>query len=142
MAWRTSLGEVKLPRTSQDDACAPAECAGTSGGTTGAIHDKFVSLGGCASILGGPTTGEVGTPDGVGRYTVFQKGSIYWTARLGAFEVHGAIRDKWAAVGWETGSLGYPTSDEHAVAGGRQSDFEHGSIRFDVSSGQTTVTKK
>lgn len=27
-------------------------------------------------------------------------------------EVHGAIRDKWASLGYERGLLGYPISDE------------------------------
>jgi hypothetical protein len=185
-----------------DDACAasgaPAgpECAGASGSTVGVIHDKYVSLGECGSFLGGPTTEETGAPDGVGRYNVFQNGSIYWTPQTGAFEVHGAIRDqwkvlgweagvlgypitdetktpdgvgrynvfqkgsiyyspntgahevygvirdKWASTGWEAGPLGYPTSGEYAVANGRQNDFEHGSITFDASSGQATVTQK
>jgi uncharacterized protein with LGFP repeats len=26
--------------------------------------------------------------------------------------VHGAIRDKWAALGWERGVAGYPLTDE------------------------------
>ncbi len=125
-----------------DDACAPPECPGGAGGTGGAIHDKYVALGECRSFLGAPTTGETGTPDGVGRYNVFQNGSIYWTPQTGAFEVHGAIRDKWAALKWEAGELGYPTSDEYAVAGGRRNDFQHGAITFDPVSGQSAVTKK
>ncbi|GAB16036.1 hypothetical protein ARGLB_105_00010, partial [Arthrobacter globiformis NBRC 12137] len=34
--------------------------------------------------------------------------SIYWSPKTGAHEVHGAIRAKWAALGWEKGPLGYP----------------------------------
>src|SRR5262249_28354911 len=68
-----------------DDECNPPECAGSSGGTVGAIHDKYVSLGGCTSFLGLPVDGEKGTPDNVGRYSVFDHGSIYWTSDTGAF---------------------------------------------------------
>jgi hypothetical protein len=125
-----------------DDACAGAECPGTSGGTIGAIHDLYVSLGECGSFLGGPTTNETTTPDTIGRYNVFQGGSIYWSPNTGAHEVYGRIRDKWKELGWEAGALGYPTSGEYAVSGGRQSDFEHGSIRFDFASGDTSVTTK
>ena len=56
--------------------------------------------------------------------------AAYWTPITGAHEVRGAIRDRWAALGWERGSLGYPVSDEtNEVDGsGRLSLFEHGAI--------------
>ena len=76
---------------------------------------------------------------GVGRFTRFERGSIYWTPATGAHEVHGHIRDKWRDLGWEAGSLGYPTSDEYAVSGGRRSDFEHGALVWRASSGQVDV---
>jgi hypothetical protein len=117
---------------------ALADCAQDAVG--GAIGQKYTALGGCGSLLGPPITEERGTPDGVGRYNVFEKGSIYWTPQGGAFEVNGKIRDAWAQDGWEVGELGYPTSDEYAVTNGRRSDFQHGSITFDSTTGQTTVT--
>src|SRR5205807_10494307 len=78
----------------------------------GAIRDKWSSIGWERSVLGYPITDETGTPDGVGRYNHFQSGSIYWTPSTGAHEVHGAIRDRWSALGWENSYLGYPISDE------------------------------
>jgi hypothetical protein len=105
----------------------------------GAIEDKYLELGGCGSFLGAPTTPEKAAPDGVGRYSVFQHGSIYWTPKLGAHEVHGKIRDKWAELGWEQSSLGYPISDEYPVPVGSRSDFEHGSITWDAAKQQVTV---
>jgi hypothetical protein len=79
----------------------------------GAIRDKYLALGAEASILGYPRTDETGTPDGIGRYNHFQGGSIYWTPGTWAHEVHGLIRDRWSALGWETNpQLGYPISDE------------------------------
>ena len=119
---------------------AGTTCPGGSGAAVGAIEAKLHALGGCGSFLGAPTTSEQGTPDGVGRYNVFQNGSIYWTPQTGAFEVHGVIRDTWASLGWEAGSLGYPVSDEYAVASGRRSDFQHGAITFDATSGKATAT--
>jgi hypothetical protein len=111
----------------------------------GLIRDHWQALGWETSALGYPVTDETGTPDGVGRYNHFknprlnnQGGSIYWTPALGAHEVHGAIRDFWANQGWERGPLGYPTSDEYAVSVGRRSDFEHGTITFNSTTGQTT----
>lgn len=105
----------------------------------GLIHDKWASLDWEKGSLGYPITDENAAPDGIGRYSVFERGSIYWTPATGAHEVHGRIRDAWKTTGWETGSLGYPTSDEYAVTGGRRSDFQHGSITWDASTDQTTV---
>ncbi|PSN10248.1 hypothetical protein C7271_26285, partial [filamentous cyanobacterium CCP5] len=95
----------------------------------GAIRDKWLALGGESSFLGQPETDELTTPDGVGRFNHFQGGSIYWTPSTGAHEVHGAIRDKWAELGWERSWLGYPITDEiEFPEGGRVSSFQHGTI--------------
>lgn len=96
----------------------------------GAIRTKWAGLGWESSFLGFPTTDELGTPDRVGRYNHFQGGSIYWSPGTGANEVHGLIRDEWGRRGWERSSLGYPTSDEFAVPGGRRSNFQRGYIEF------------
>jgi uncharacterized protein with LGFP repeats len=93
------------------------------------------------SFLLYPATDETGTPDGVGRFNHFQGGSIYWTPQTGPHEVHGGIRAVWSSMGWETGRLGYPTSDEYTSSPGfRRSDFQHGSITWNLATGQWTVT--
>jgi len=92
----------------------------------GAIRGHWVALGWETGPTGYPVTDERTTPDGVGRYNHFTGGdgaSIYWTPATGAQLVHGAIRDRWASMGWELSSLGYPVSDEYAVPGGRRSNF-------------------
>ncbi len=95
----------------------------------GAIREKWESLGWEKSFLGFPLTDETVTPDGQGQYNHFQGGSIYWSPSTGAFEVHGAIRDRWASLGWEQSFLGYPVSNEMDFdAGGRISVFQHGVI--------------
>jgi uncharacterized protein with LGFP repeats len=103
----------------------------------GAIRDKWSSLGWERGFLKYPTTDETTTPDGVGRYNHFQGGSVYWTPATGAHEVHGAIRDRWASMGWERSFLGYPTSDELVTEDGvgRYSEFQHGSIYWSPSTG-------
>ncbi|MDF0650752.1 MAG: hypothetical protein P0121_04685 [Nitrospira sp.] len=103
----------------------------------GAIRGKWASLGWERSFLGYPLTDESTTPDGVGRYNHFQGGSIYWTPSTGAHEVHGAIRGKWASLGWERSFLGYPTSDELSTEDGtgRYSEFQHGSIYWSPATG-------
>jgi uncharacterized protein with LGFP repeats len=105
----------------------------------GAILDKWASMGWENSVVGFPTTDESGTPDGIGRFNHFSLGgSVYWTPATQAHEVHGAIRDKWASLGWERSCLGYPVSDELAITGGRQSNFQQGVITFDATSLQAT----
>lgn len=103
----------------------------------GAIRDTWARLGWERSALGYPTTSERATPDRVGRYNHFQSGSIYWTPATGAHEVRGAIRDAWAAMGWEGSRLGYPVSDEYAVPGGRRTDFQGGSLIWTPATGVT-----
>ncbi|WP_425309456.1 PKD domain-containing protein [Ammonicoccus fulvus] len=96
----------------------------------GSIRAKWAGLGWETSVLRLPTTDELGTPDRVGRFNHFEGGSIYWSPGTGAWEVHGLIRDEWARRGWERSSLGYPTSDEFAVPGGRRSNFQRGYIEW------------
>jgi uncharacterized protein with LGFP repeats len=43
-------------------------------------------------------------------------------------------------MGWERSSLGYPTSDEYGINGGRRNDFVHGWITFWFSNGAVEVT--
>ncbi|MDQ6649143.1 MAG: peptidoglycan-binding protein [Actinomycetota bacterium] len=90
--------------------------------------------------LGYPVTDESGTPDGVGRYNHFSRAtSVYWTPATGAHAVVGAVRAAWAASGWEAGSLGYPSSEEYDVPGGRRSDFVGGWLRWDRVTGAVTM---
>jgi hypothetical protein len=107
----------------------------------GSIRDEWSSLGWERSVVGYPVTDETGTPDGIGRYNHFGVGSIYWTPATGAHEVHGAIRDKWASMGWERSYLGYPTSDETSleflpfIGPARVSYFQNGNITWTSGSG-------
>jgi uncharacterized protein with LGFP repeats len=103
----------------------------------GAIRGTWSALGWERGPLGYPTTDESGTPDGRGRYNHFQGGSVYWTAATGAWEVRGAIRSRWASMGWERSWLGYPVSHEYTTPAGARSDFEHGSIVWDATTGTT-----
>ena len=49
--------------------------------------------------------------------------------------MQGAIRQQWAALGWERGPLGYPTTDEHDIPGGRASNFQGGEIQWTQTGG-------
>ncbi len=107
----------------------------------GAIRTLWAATGWERGPLGYPTTDETTTPDQLGRYNHFtgSAGSIYWTPGTGAHEVHGAIAARWAALGWERSPLGYPTSNEYTVTGGRASAFAHGTITWNAATGATTT---
>jgi uncharacterized protein with LGFP repeats len=103
----------------------------------GAIRATWAALGWEKGPAGYPVTDESGTPDGRGRFNHFTKGgSIYWTPESGAHVVYGAIRAKWESIGWERSNLGYPTSDEFDVSGGRRVNFQKGYITWDRSTFQ------
>jgi uncharacterized protein with LGFP repeats/glucose/arabinose dehydrogenase len=106
----------------------------------GSIRALWAQLGWERSFLGYPVTNETGTPDGIGRFNHFQgqNGSIYWSPNTGAHELRGAIKARWAALGWEGSYLGYPTSNEYDVAGGRRSDFQNGYIVWNRATGAVT----
>jgi uncharacterized protein with LGFP repeats len=107
----------------------------------GAIYDKWNALGRERSLLNFPTSDTKTSADGVGRYGEFDTGVIISRPGKGTFEVHGALFDKWHALGREAGSLGYPTSDTLSGGGGtRISRFEHGELSYDPVTRQVTVT--
>lgn len=99
----------------------------------GQIWQKWGKLG-YEKFFGYPTTDEVVAADGVGRYTHFSgNGSIYWSPSTTAFELHGSIRDRYKAIGWEVG-LGYPTTDETWVPGnaGKYNHFIQGGFAHSI----------
>ncbi len=109
----------------------------------GAIYGDWASLGYERGPLGYPTSDETGTPDGVGRFNAFAgtgRSGIYWTPNTGAHEVQGAIYAQWASLGYERSGLGYPTSDEYTIPGGRGNDFVHGTITWQANTGTTQTT--
>lgn len=80
----------------------------------GKIEETFHRLGGVNYF------GDATTPESVsawnGRFQHFRNNiSIYWHPNADggtAHAVQGRIRDKWADLGWENSSLGYPVTDE------------------------------
>lgn len=109
----------------------------------GRIEETYQRLGGW------PTFGDALTPESVsawnGRFQVFARdSSIYWHPNVDggtAHQVGGAIRDKWAELGWEREYLGYPTTDELPTRqpGGRFNHFQGGSIYWSPSTGAHKV---
>ncbi|NAZ88554.1 LGFP repeat-containing protein, partial [Kineococcus indalonis] len=119
-------------------SAAPATADPRVGGDIGVKYDQ---LGGEGGLLGAPVTGEIRTPNERGAYVAFRRGSIYWSPWSGAHEVHGEIRNGWGRLGWENGSLRFPTSDEITTPNGRgaYNTFEGGAIYFSPATGAHAV---
>lgn len=114
---------------------------GTAHQVEGRIRDKWRDLKWENGFLKYPLTDESVTPDGVGRFNHFEGGSIYWSPSTDAHEVHGSIRDRWSADGWERGELKYPVTDESGTPDGvgRFNHFQGGSIYWHPSYGPKKV---
>ncbi|NNG20610.1 hypothetical protein HJ590_13785 [Naumannella sp. ID2617S] len=71
----------------------------------------------------------------------FERGSVYDSASTNPQIIKGAIREKWAQLGWENGQLGYPTSDENCGLkdGGCFQSFQGGLIYWSPATGAHPV---
>ena len=92
----------------------------------GRINARYAEIGGPASWLGFPKSGEQKTPDGAGRFVHFENGSIYWTAETGAWAIPGDMFAAWGANGYETGDLKYPSGAVKQVGKGYTQEFQDG----------------
>jgi hypothetical protein len=111
----------------------------------GLIGQRWLQIG--REAFGYPLTDELWTPDGRGRFNHFRAvhlpgkpdSSIYWSPESGAHEVYGAIRAKWAAMGWERSQLRYPIAAEQDHAGGRIQRFQGGGLFWARATGVVSV---
>lgn len=127
---------------------------------TGPIRAKYATMISESSFLGFPTSDPTAMAGGT--YNHFQGGSVLWSQPTGAAALRGPIRDKYAALGWATSTLGFPTSDEKVVmktvettttaadgtettttqqvaTEGRYTDFTGGSIYWSAATGAHTL---
>lgn len=94
----------------------------------GLILGKYAELGYENSPVGLPVEEEMPAKD-LGRYQRFEGGTLYWSPLSGAWAVRsGPIMDAWRDAGYENGRLGYPISDEFAIPGGVQQNFQTGFV--------------
>ena len=109
--------------------------------SAGAVDAAWAASGGAAGMLRSPVGTETSTPDGRGAYRHYEGGSVYWTATTGAHVVRGAPLDRWASLGWERSSLGYPVSGTTPVPGlsGLYQHFEGGSLYYNKATGTRVV---
>ncbi len=102
-------------------ACLSNECDSS-------ITRRYYALGGPDGFLGIRTQSERNTPDGQGRYAVYQGGRLYSSSATGAREVHGSIYSAWAAAGATSGAFGFPTTDVRGDSRVRYSLFQGGGV--------------
>jgi uncharacterized protein with LGFP repeats len=103
----------------------------------GAIRGDWQSLGFENGALGYPVTGEVSGLTNGGVYQLYQGGAIVWSPATGAHESTGAIRATYAQLGFETGVMGYPTTDEVSglTGGGVTQAYQGGAIVWSPATG-------
>jgi len=84
----------------------------------GKIFEKYHKVNLEKSFLHFPKSEEAVLPNNTGVFQVFEGGWIYFKFNTGeAFTVAGEIFNKWAQMGWEKGTLGFPTSDFQQTSG-------------------------
>jgi uncharacterized protein with LGFP repeats len=102
---------------------------------TGAILDKYMSL-------GGPADGDLGFPtidEGAGRapdsrnttFSAADNPVIFWTPDTGARVVRGPINAAWDTLGGSAGQLGVPTDDETYRGNLITQKFSGGELTYD-----------
>ena len=73
-------------------------------------------------------------------FQVFQKGSVYWSPASAAHALTNRYtRERWGALGWENGRLGYPVAEERAVTGGTTQRFQGGTLSFVAATNEVRV---
>jgi uncharacterized protein with LGFP repeats len=115
----------------------------------GAIGERWLQTG--REQFGYPITDETPTADGRGRFNHFRafkpdgsligESSIFWLPEVGAHEIFGAIRDKWASLDWDRSPLGYPIGPEQPTFDnvGRFQNFQGGIISWHPATGSHVV---
>lgn len=108
----------------------------------GKVDEAYKKMGSSGSVLGLPVDEEHKTHDKRGYYQDFQGGRLYWSFRNGAHWVRGTILDKYRQMGYTSGKLGWPTSNEKATKKGAVSSFEHGRIEWTAKNNTAKYYKK
>lgn len=106
---------------------------------SGAIAARWNALGGAGGILGAPKGPEqqFGQFASI-RWQPFNGGNIFWSAATGAWEMYGAIFQRW----WGgAGNIGLPTGGEEngPYPGSRWQRFQNGRIYWHTTTGARVI---
>lgn len=127
--WRLYSDWFGDPRGGAPGASAIASTAATWASGLGTASSNVVAVNGGAN--------------GSGSGQMFAKGSIYYTASIGAHAVLEPVRQVYWAMHGPAGSLGWPTSDPLTLAGyagGLGQAFQGGSVYSSTATGAHAVT--
>lgn len=102
----------------------------------GKILEKWSELGGTTGSLGFPIADETPTSDGVGRFSLFEYGAIYWHPDTGAWEVTDLTNLLWRNAGAESSRYGYPISAPRIENGWKIQAFSGGKISVPIKDTQ------
>ncbi len=126
-----ALNEIREIAARFDAPPGPEDLARVMEG--GAIHTRWLEVGGMEGMLGAPTSPEA-IGEGSTKYATFEHGAVYWSPETGAQPITGAIYDAWASLGYERGVLGLPTSAELAEPEWVGQNFQHGTLNYNRAS--------
>jgi uncharacterized protein with LGFP repeats len=143
-------GDLGYPVSDETAVDGPARRAGFQGGRVvlvpglgalevlGPVETVYLRAGAEAGMLGLPAERQVSVP--LGRAQRFANGRISVLQGVGYF-CRGPIADRYAELGNEVGTLGFPTTDEYRPSDGvRRNDFQRGTISYDEPTQTTTVS--
>lgn len=157
-AWETAGGGAEGPLGPKDGGVYPAGPGfgqNFAGGKifftpqtgahimSGAILEKYESLGGPTGDLGFPTIDEGPGRAADSRNVTFNAPDnpvIFWTPATGARVVRGAINSAWDALGGSAGVLGVPADDETTDGDVVSQKFTGGQISWDRKTRAFTTT--
>jgi len=127
-----------LPTGERGEACyfergmIVVRASGSSVVIYGECYQAYRAHGDLQGALGLPLNDQRLSAGG-GYAVQCDQADIYWHPATGAFEVHGAILQKYRSMGADNAFLGYPISDEQPVFNGSQQiGSESFSIRHDL----------
>lgn len=134
-------GPLPAGEAEPDEALSLEENESAISGCYSTINAKYLALGGAQGFLGLPLIPESVTAGGTGVHRSYQGGAIYKRNGGCAYAVQGGIAARWGELGFERGTLGYPTSDEEWVIDGygRVSHFELGSMYWTPAYGTAVI---
>ena len=101
----------------------------------GHIRERYDSLKAHTGILGWPTTDETASLTKGSRRSRFTNGSIYWSAKTGAWALTGGINQGYQTLGQDKSALGLPTAAQGKLSfgGGVQQKFVGGWLMWSSS---------
>ena len=106
-------------------------------GLVGDVLVRYLALGGPASPLGLPVSGELAVPGGL--RAMFTGGQIAWANSHGAKALAGDMHRRYESLTGPWSSLGLPTTEEYDVGQDRQVDFTTGALRWIKQTGAVTL---